>query len=84
MIGDPGPQNLFSRSVYERGAMTLQALRTRIGDADFSTLLRSWARVRADGNGTTPEFTTLAERISGQQLDSFFQAWLFTGEKPAL
>jgi hypothetical protein len=25
----------------------------------------------------------LAERISGQQLDEFFDVWLFTGEKPA-
>jgi hypothetical protein len=35
------------------------------------------------GHGTTPEFIALAERISCQQLDEFFDVWLFTGEKPA-
>jgi hypothetical protein len=31
----------------------------------------------------TAEFIALAEETSGRQLDDFFQAWLFTAEKPA-
>ncbi|MDQ3457149.1 MAG: hypothetical protein M3513_17200 [Actinomycetota bacterium] len=64
--------------------MTLHALRGEIGDADFFALLERWAQSREDGNGTTPEFVALAEQISGQQLDGFFDAWLFTGSKPPL
>ena len=30
------------------------------------------------GNGTTEDFTALAEQISGQDLDAFFQIWLYT------
>ena len=41
-IGDPGPRNLFDFAVYERGAMAVQALRHRIGNADFRRLLRTW------------------------------------------
>lgn len=82
-IGDPGPKHLFDGAVYDRGAMTLHALRGVIGDADFFALLPAWAQSREDGNGTTPEFIALAEKISGQQLDAFFDAWLFTGSKPA-
>ena len=81
-IGDPGPEELLAIPVYWRGAMTLHALRLRIGDADFFRLLRRWVRSNAGGNVTTPEFTALAERISGQDLDAFFETWLFTPAKP--
>jgi aminopeptidase N len=82
-IGDPGPEALFEPPVYFRGAMTLHALRLRIGDADFFRLLRRWASSQAGGNVTIPQFIALAERISGQSLDAFFDTWLFTPEKPA-
>ncbi|MDR7275821.1 hypothetical protein J2S41_002599 [Catenuloplanes atrovinosus] len=83
-IGDPGPERLFDGAVYTRGAMTLQALRDRVGDAAFFRILRGWATTRAGGNVTTPEFIAYAERVSGQQLDDLFQAWLFTPAKPAI
>lgn len=78
-IGDPGPERLFYGQVYERGAMTLHALRHRIGDDTFFTLLRRWASRNRNGHGTTPEFIALAERLSGQQLDELFDAWLGAG-----
>jgi hypothetical protein len=81
-IGDPGPDRLFEIPVYWRGGMTLHALRLQIGDEDFFRLLRRWVRRNAGGNVTTPEFIALAERISGQDLDDFFQTWLFTPAKP--
>jgi aminopeptidase N len=84
VIGDPGIPNLFDGAVYIRGAMTLQTLRNQVGDRDFFRILRAWATRKADGNGTTAQFVALAERISGQQLDGLFDAWLFTPGKPAL
>ena len=81
-IGDPGPDELFNIAVYWRGAMTLHALRLEIGDENFFRLLKRWVRRNAGGNVTTPEFIALAERISGQDLDDFFQTWLFTPAKP--
>ena len=55
---DPGPDlvDLFGGAVYERGAMTLQALRNRIGDEAFWTVLRTWVADHRHGNGTTAEF----------------------------
>jgi hypothetical protein len=81
-VGDPGPAALFDDAVYVRGAMTLHALRRTVGDADFFTILRAWAGEHAGGNVTTAQFAALAERISGQELDAFFAAWLFTAGKP--
>ena len=47
----PGPRNLF-RTVYSRGAMTLTALRTRIGAPAFEDALRRGAA--STGTGTAP------------------------------
>ena len=81
-IGDPGPDALFDFAVYIRGAMTLHALRGEIGDTDFSTLLETWASDNAGGNVRTADFIALAESVSGQQLDAFFDAWLFGAGLP--
>jgi hypothetical protein len=81
-IGDPGPEFLFDFAVYARGAMTLHALRKRVGDADFFAILRTWAAQKADGNGTTAEFVALSEQISGKRLGKLFGEWLFTASKP--
>jgi aminopeptidase N len=81
-IGDPGPRHLFDIAVYDRGAMTVQALRNRIGNRDFMRVLRSWVDDHADGNGRVGQFKRLAERVSDVQLDGFFRAWLFSDTKP--
>ncbi|MBM7804511.1 hypothetical protein JOD57_000348 [Geodermatophilus bullaregiensis] len=84
-IGDPGPaaDQLFHPAVYQRGAMTLQALRNQVGDDSFFRVLRAWAASQAGQTGTTEEFIALAEGVSGQQLDDLFTAWLFTPGRPA-
>jgi aminopeptidase N len=88
-VADPCPSrrscvdSIFARFVYERGAMTFQALRSRIGDADFSRLLRRWLVERAGGNGSTAQFEALAEKVSGEDLDRFFATWLHSPGKPA-
>ncbi|HLK95734.1 MAG TPA: hypothetical protein VK365_08345 [Nocardioidaceae bacterium] len=83
-IGDPGPEQLFDFAVYGRGAMTLHRLRQRVGDADFFDILRRWARSQEGELVTTREFTRMAERISGRNLDNLFETWLFTPRKPKL
>jgi aminopeptidase N len=81
--GDPGsPEFLFNGTIYNRGAMTLQALREKVGDEDFFRILRHWAAQHRYGNVTTAQFIALAERDSGMDLDHFFQVWLYQPEKP--
>ncbi|HEX6023801.1 MAG TPA: M1 family metallopeptidase [Solirubrobacter sp.] len=82
-IGDPGPDGIFDGAVYDRGAMTLQALRVKIGEHAFFRLLRDWVRANAGGNVAIPQFIALAEKIARQNLKPFFQEWLFTPAKPA-
>ncbi len=82
-VADPGAQRMFGQPVYLRGAMTLQALRQRIGSTAFFRVLRAWVRQRAYGNGSTEQFEALAEEVSGKDLGGFFHAWLRSPTRPA-
>ncbi|MGH9137189.1 MAG: M1 family metallopeptidase [Acidimicrobiales bacterium] len=77
IIGDPGAADLFALAVYDRGALTLHALRTTVGDDAFFVTMQRWAADFAHGNATTADFVALAESVSGAELDEFFDAWLF-------
>lgn len=79
--GTPPADDLFNSSVYYRGALTLHALRLKIGDAAFFNLLHEWYTRHRDGNVSTADFIALANEISGQDLSAFFDAWLY---QPAL
>jgi aminopeptidase N len=83
VVGDPGADKVFDGAVYGRGAMTLQALRNRVGDQVFWQVVRTWLREQRGGNGSTAEFEELAARMSSQDLGAFFDAWLRTPAKPA-
>jgi aminopeptidase N len=82
-IADPGRDTMFTSAVYRRGGMTLQALREKIGnDATFFKILTTWTSTHKYGTGTTAEFIALSEKITGLDLDNFFQIWLYTPGKP--
>ena len=82
VVSDPGPGKEFSSAVYDRGAMTLQALRTKVGDPAFFSIMRGWAKKHRYGNATVGEFVAYASKQSGQDLTSFFRTWLSTPGKP--
>lgn len=79
----PGsPVHMFGPSVYVRGAMALEALRLKIGTKPMLRVLHDWAQAHRYGSGTIKEFTALAEKVSGRNLDPFFQRWLYRRGKP--
>jgi aminopeptidase N len=84
--GDPGdPADLFAWSMYERGAMTLQALRVKIGDdAAFLGLLRDWVAAHRYGNARVEDFIAFTEQRFPQVtgLPHFFDVWLYQPGKP--
>jgi aminopeptidase N len=82
VVADPQRDTMFASAVYRRGAMTLQALREKIGDDDFFQLLRTWVATYRHRNATTQQFIAMAESVSGQQLDDFFDVWLYKTGKP--
>ena len=85
LTGDPGADHLFDyQSVYLRGALTLHALRSTVGDDAFFTILKTYTEKFANKNVTTADFVAVAEDVSKQPLDSFFDEWLYRAPLPAL
>ncbi len=78
--------SIFNITVYDKGAWVLHTLRYVIGDTAFFRLLRTYVadpRYRF-GNATTADFKNLAEQVSGQELDWFFEQWVYREGRPEL
>jgi len=85
LCGDPGADHLFSSTVYYRGALTLHALRLKLGDDVFFDILRQWNERYKLSNACTEDFIALAEEMGGVELSPFFNEWLCEdGELPEL
>jgi len=81
-IGDPTPDGLFSGAVYQRGALTLHALRVHIGDDAFFDGLKLYTERYHDSNVTTADFQSVMEEVSGEDLGAFFDGWLYQEDLP--
>lgn len=81
-LSDPGPLNLFHPAIYSRSAAMLLALRQEIGDEAFLELTRTVVTDRSGGTISTADYEALAQQISGQDLEHFFEVWLHTPAKP--
>jgi aminopeptidase N len=79
VIADPGPQLMFDDRVYKRGALTLHALRRRLGDDKFFALLRQWTLAHRHSTVTSEQFTDLATHYTDEPLRRLWDSWL--GEK---
>jgi len=55
-----------------------------VGDETFFKILRAYAEQYRFGYAGTDEFIVVAEEVSGQDLKSFFDAWLFSKKIPEL
>ncbi|MDP9383542.1 MAG: M1 family peptidase [Chloroflexota bacterium] len=83
-VGRQRAENLFNPAVYYGGALTLHALRVRVGDESFFRILRTYYDRYRDGNAGTEDFIAVAEEVSGRDLHSFFAAWLYGEELPPI
>jgi len=81
---DPGRDAMFSRAVYERGALTLHALRLTVGDEAFVQILRTYLDRFGGETASTADFVAVASKVAGRDLTRFFASWLGPGEPPPL
>ena len=84
LLSDPGPADMFDDRVYKRGALTLHALRTSIGDRNFFALLREWTARYRHSTAFTGDFTGLAAGYTDAPLQPLWQAWLYSKALPDL
>ncbi|MFT4086979.1 MAG: M1 family metallopeptidase [Gordonia sp. (in: high G+C Gram-positive bacteria)] len=81
-LTDPGEKHMFDDWVYKRGAITLHALRLRLGDSDFFALLRRWTDKYRYSSATTEDFIALAGTYASEPLNDLWTNWLFSAELP--
>ncbi len=75
---------LFDRTVYLRGALTLEALRRTIGDAEFFVLLQTWTIQHQGSTASTDDFLLLVQQQAGPEIEALMVSWLFDPVMPAL
>lgn len=72
-------KDLFSSTIYNKGAWVLHMLRGEISDSTFFRLLRTYYQNFKYGNASTRDFEALAERVSKKNLQGFFYQWVYSG-----
>jgi aminopeptidase N len=82
--GNPEASEIFDGSVYVRGGLALHALRLIVGDATFYEILRTYYYRYQLSNASTEDFIGVAQEVSGSDLGSFFNAWLYASPIPPL
>jgi aminopeptidase N len=81
---DPGREGMFSGAVYDRGALTLHALRLTVGDEPFAKILRTYLERYGGDTASTEDLVAVASKVSGSDMTDFFASWLGPGEPPPL
>lgn len=86
-IVDPSitdPMNVLSTNTYQKGGWVLNMLRHRLGDDTFWKGIRAYYKTYRDANAMTDDFRRVMEQVSGDDLEDFFQQWIFTKGYPEL
>ncbi|MDZ7262931.1 MAG: M1 family aminopeptidase [candidate division KSB1 bacterium] len=78
------PDDLFNHLTYQKAALVLHMLRNVIGDSLFFASLKTYLQHYAFGVATTADFQQVVSEVSRQNLDWFFDQWLFHGGHPQL
>jgi aminopeptidase N len=73
---------MFDDRVYKRGALTLHALRGRLGDEKFLALLQEWTTRYRHSNAVTEDFTGLAADYCSESLAQLWDSWLYSRAVP--
>ncbi len=62
---------------YQKGALTLHALRELIGKENFQKGIREYYATYFNANASTRDFITIMEKVSNKNLQAFFNQWLY-------
>jgi aminopeptidase N len=76
-LAEPGAL-LFTRTMYDKGAWVLHMLRWEVGDSSFFNILRTYYETYKYSNASIDDFKNTCEKVSGIDLDKFFEQWVFS------
>jgi aminopeptidase N len=79
----PADQALMhGTNVYQKGSWVLHMLRHRVGDEAFWAGIREYYRRYRDDNALTADLRRVFEEVSGQDLEQYFEQWVFKPGHP--
>lgn len=78
------PIDLFDRHLYEKGGLVLHELRTRLGDDDFFAVVKHYVAAHEGGAVETVDLARAVERVTGRNLDRFFDEYVHRAGHPQL
>src|SRR5262249_50043159 len=67
-----------------KGVLVLHELRKKLGDDVFERVMDSFGREHAGREVTTGQFRAHVEKVSGKDLETFFNVWLNHAALPTL
>ena len=78
------PLKVLSTNTYQKGGWVLNMLRHKLGDEIFWDGIREYYKTHRDANAMTADLRVAMEKVSGQNLKSFFSQWIFKKGYPEL
>lgn len=78
------PIDLFDRHLYEKGGLVLHELRCRLGDDEFFASVREYVAAHAGGSVETVDLARAIERLTGRNVDRFFDEYVHRAGHPRL
>lgn len=82
VLARPGQALMFDDRVYKRGALTVHALRTHVGDEVFFEIVRGWLAEHRSGTVTTEIFLEHVGNEAGEAAAALLAPWLFETALP--
>lgn len=76
------PVEIYDRHTYQKGALVLGMLRDVMGDEDFFRTLGHYAHKHEWQSVETNDLKVAIEEVTGQNLDWFFDQWLYRSGYP--
>jgi aminopeptidase N len=75
-------QYTYGSTIYEKGACVAHTLRGHLGDSIFFPAVRHFLDQHAFGTATSASLRDALEQYSGQDLDDFFDTWVYSPGYP--
>ncbi|MDX2445008.1 MAG: M1 family aminopeptidase, partial [Bacteroidales bacterium] len=78
------PMRVLNTNTYQKGGWVLNMLRHKLGDETFWKGIQAYYETYKDSNAMTSDFRMSMEKVSGENLEDFFEQWIFTKGHPEL
>ena len=75
---------LLNANTYQKGAWVLHMLRKQLGNETFWKGIRAYYQKYKSKNASTSDFKNVMIEVSGKNLDTFFEQWLYKTGHPVL